>query len=152
MKLKATLLLFLIFSSCTKSGEENEMLENVALDEEIIKYDLYISSSDGGVVHVSSPLGEMSESDLDQARTLSFTNPSGDFLSGKFAGSYNRDTALNLMAISNEGFQFVGWIGYKCNKCYWAATPFNSNEHTLMLSINSDVIAKALFEPIPDTE
>ena len=124
---------------------DNEIQENVETTGEVKKYKLYIQSTNGGSIWVTSQEGVIHESDLEEATSLSFTNPAGDLLVGKFVGWYNRDTALHFSVNLEEGYLFTRWTGYKCNKCYWAATPFSSLQSSLTLNLNSDVLITANF-------
>jgi hypothetical protein len=54
MKNKLLLALFLIFIYCGKSSEESEIQEKIKSIEEIKKYELTITSINGGTVNVSS--------------------------------------------------------------------------------------------------
>ena len=54
MKNKLFLALFLIFIYCSKSSEESEIQEKIKSIEEIKKYELTITSTNGGTVNVSS--------------------------------------------------------------------------------------------------
>ena len=140
-----TLSCFLLFTFCSRNGVDNEIPDDVESVGGVKKYKLYIQSTHGGSMWVTSQEGTIHEADVEEATSLSFTNPAGDVLVGKYVGMYPRDTALHFGISLEEGYRFTGWTGYKCNKCYWAATPFSSQQSSLTLSINSDVLINATF-------
>lgn len=145
MKYPSFCFIFLIFASCSAGGKDNEIPDDVESVGGVKKYKLYIQSTHGGSMWVTSQEGTIHEADVEEATSLSFTNPAGDVLVGKYVGMYPRDTALHFGISLEEGYRFTGWTGYKCNKCYWAATPFSSQQSSLTLSINSDVLINATF-------
>ena len=164
----------LMFLSCSKNSEVNEMQQNLESAGETEKYNVYIMSTNGGGNIIISSQGDrffwntqtsawtiwnyaqgsqgvVSESDLNQV--FEINSKAGtlkdDNYIGKFAGAFNPGTKLNINITVDEGFSFKGWTGYKCIKCYWVMTPFASNESSMELTVDKFIFLTANFEKIP---
>lgn len=146
MKIILIILIPLILLSCSKNNLENNIQENFESVGELKKYKVYINSTNGGTVNISSQQGDVNESDLDQQIITSFKSASGEFYTGKFAGDFLIGNSIDITAINYEGFEFIGWTGYKCVKCYWSMTPMVYDERTMTQTINSNVLIIANFE------
>lgn len=150
---KLILSISLIFFSCTKNSIENEIQENLLSVEELIErfpwhyskyyeHDLYINSINGGNITVSIQNQVINESELGQANQVSQNARLLDY-HGKYVGSYNTGTSIIITATANQGFNFVGWTGLKCQK--YCATPFASDESSITLIMDSRLLLTANF-------
>ena len=149
MKKIVLLLIGFTILSCGKDSVENEISENSKLDEDVIRYALFINPSNGGTVKISSQEGIIDETDLARVPITSLTNTGGGVtLRGKLVDLYDRDTELNISVTTDEGFKFTGWTIHICNKCYWSSRTYYKNEPLIKLNINSDLWLIANFKKI----
>ena len=135
---------------------ENEIQENVLSVEELIeqfpnhyskyyKHDLYVNSINGGNITVSIQNQVINESELGQANQVYQWDRLLDYY-GKYVGSYNTGTSIIITATANEGFNFVGWTGRKCQK--YCGTPFASDKSSITLILDSRLLLTANFDKI----
>jgi len=149
MKKIVLLLIGFTILSCGKDSVENEISENSKLDEDVIRYALFINPSNGGTVKISSQEGIIDETDLARVPITSLTNTGGGVtLRGKLVDLFDRDTELNISVTTDEGFKFTGWTIHICNKCYWSSRTYYKNEPLIKLNINSDLWLIANFKKI----
>ena len=136
---------------------ENEIQENVLSVEELIeqfpnhyskyyKHDLYVNSINGGNITVSIQNQVINESELGQANQVYQWDRLLDYY-GKYVGSYNTGTSIIITATANEGFNFVGWTGRKCQK--YCGTPFASDKSSITLILDSRLLLTANFDKTP---
>ena len=133
---------------------ENEIQENVLSAEELMeqfpnhyskyyKHDLYVNSINGGNITVSIQNQVINESELGQANQVYQWDRLLDYY-GKYVGSYNTGTSIIITATANEGFNFVGWTGRKCQK--YCGTPFASDKSSITLILDSRLLLTANFD------
>ena len=135
---------------------ENEIQENVLSVEKLIeqfpnhyskyyKHDLYVNSINGGNITVSIQNQVINESELGQANQVYQWDRLLDYY-GKYVGSYNTGTSIIITATANQGFNFVGWTGRKCQK--YCGTPFASDKSSITLILDSRLLLTANFDKI----
>ena len=153
MKNQLLFYVFLIILSCSKNNSEIEIQENNESAKNVEQYYLFINSTDGGTIKISSQKGIINETDLARVPLTSISNAGGGnaeggFLEGKLADIFDRDTELNVSATANEGFKFIAWTINTCNKCGWSSRTSYRYEPLIKLNINSDIFLTASFEKI----
>ena len=153
---KVILAISLIFVSCSKNSVQNEMQENVLSAEELIEqfpnhyskyyqHDLYVNSINGGNINILIKDRVIIESELGEAKQVRQNNRLLDY-HGKLVGSYDTGTSITITAKENQGFNFVGWTGRKCQK--YCGTPFASDKTSITLIMDSRLLLTANFEKI----